>query len=248
METRPINFGDLNNSANRNFPNFFSMLLIEIRQLDIDHKQEINLESHKDAAGLKILSKLLDSSTSFEDETVVNSWSVTNLKELSPRNGETLKEVEDLLPFLVIDEGSCGSSCTIEIPDTQTSLVSRIYYWILILSAERLGPAGTSKLLEAVIVNRIPLVTLHPRRNALTELATQHDQRSLGLYITLKVPYNRFSYNRQRRLIENLCLAGVRLITIALKPVHLIVRSNFDPIDLVNKNMLRKKDKHKIYS
>jgi len=95
----------------------------------------------------------------------VNFLSLAYLEEPSLRNGETPKEVEDLLPFLVI-EGSCGSWRTIdETPDTQTSLVSRIYYWILILSAERLGPAGTRKLLEAVIVNRIPLVTLHPRRN-----------------------------------------------------------------------------------
>lgn len=38
---------------------------------------------------------------------------------------------------------------------------------------ERLGPAGTSKLLEAVIVNRILLVTLHLRRNALTVFVTR---------------------------------------------------------------------------
>jgi hypothetical protein len=100
-----------------------------------------------------------------EDEMAVNFLSLAYLEEPSLRNGETPKEVEDLFPFPVI-EGSCGSWRTIdETPDTQTSLVSRIYYWILILSAERLGPAGTWKLLEAVIVNRIPLVTLHPRRN-----------------------------------------------------------------------------------
>jgi len=39
---------------------------------------------------------------------------------------------------------------------------------------ERLGPAGTSKLLEAVIVNRILPVTLHVQRNALTEFVTCH--------------------------------------------------------------------------
>lgn len=54
---------------------------------------------------------------------------------------------------------------------------------------ERLSPAGSSKLLEAVIVNRILLVTLHLRRNALTEFVTYRGTANDHQYNIVNLPW-----------------------------------------------------------
>lgn len=80
------------------------------------------------------------------------------------RTDETLSEVEDLLPFSDIDNGF-WRNFLYHRQDSSHSNFTRVEDLLLDSHSdcpERLGPAGTSKLLVAVIVNRILPVTLHP--------------------------------------------------------------------------------------
>lgn len=166
-------------TANRTLFFFFFRISSFFPSFPIEHwPNEKSILRPRGRRGRSGLSRIrLNFSAPFKDEAAVNPLSVRFKGPVRSQrwNTERGRGPFSLPPshpsYLALPERSAGSSCTMdELPDTQTSLVSRIYYWILILSALVLH--GTSKLL-AVIVNRIPPVTLPCRRNALTVFVTQ---------------------------------------------------------------------------